>query len=179
MNRAVLSYSNLCWRCQTEQGDIDHVFLNCPKLDTYWQRVMEKIGDSQRVLSVVLLLLFVTDPILATLNGLSKTTTYERLIYKINRHLHRNLQRFSNTDQEGNINSNKSDVRNWNQASSAPCSTGRTGTGSRDDSFTEYFYVHICVCMWMYLLFVSPVLLLSALFINIIFICSCFLFIVL
>lgn len=110
MNRAVLSYSNLCWRCQTEQGDIDHVFLNCPKLDTYWQRVMEKIGDSQRVLSVVLLLLFVTDPILATLNGLSKTTTYERLIYKINRHLHRNLQRFSNTDQEGNINSNKSDV---------------------------------------------------------------------
>ena len=41
MNRAGLSHSNLCWRCQTEQGDMVHMFLSCPNLTIYWQRVME------------------------------------------------------------------------------------------------------------------------------------------
>ena len=44
--RAGLSLSDLCWRCQAERGGVVHMFLNCPSLAIYWQRVMQKITDS-------------------------------------------------------------------------------------------------------------------------------------
>lgn len=46
MNRLGLSESNLCWRCKTDKGDLLHMFLYCPNLTAYWQRVTEKIIDS-------------------------------------------------------------------------------------------------------------------------------------
>lgn len=44
MQRAGLNNSSLCWRCQTGQGDIVHMFFSCPNLATYWERVMAKIN---------------------------------------------------------------------------------------------------------------------------------------
>ena len=29
-------------RCQSEQGDIVHMFLKCPTVATYWQRIIKK-----------------------------------------------------------------------------------------------------------------------------------------
>lgn len=46
LHKAGIIFSNLCWRCKIDQGDITHMFLMCPRLNNYWRRVMEKINDS-------------------------------------------------------------------------------------------------------------------------------------
>lgn len=46
MNRLGLNLSKLCWRCKTDKGDLLHIFLHCPSLTAYWQRVTEKIIDT-------------------------------------------------------------------------------------------------------------------------------------
>lgn len=46
MKRAGLSNSNICWQCYVEQGDVVHMFFNCPSLAIYWLRIMETISNS-------------------------------------------------------------------------------------------------------------------------------------
>lgn len=56
MNRLGLSQSNLCWRCKTDKGDFLLLFLYCPSIDTYWQRITNNL-DTNIILTPALCLL--------------------------------------------------------------------------------------------------------------------------
>ena len=38
--------TGLCWRCNSSQGDIVHMFFSCASLNTFWYQVMGKISSS-------------------------------------------------------------------------------------------------------------------------------------
>lgn len=69
LHRAGISNSKACWRCKLNPGDMEHMFLTCPFLTTYWYKVMEKIN---KYLNLVL------TPALCLLNSLDRDVTIEQ-----------------------------------------------------------------------------------------------------
>lgn len=43
--RAKISNSDACWRCKQSPGNLLHMFIMCPILTSYWQKVMGKINS--------------------------------------------------------------------------------------------------------------------------------------
>lgn len=46
LHRVGMCNSNICWRCKQSPGDMVHMFLTCPSLTSFWQRIMRKINST-------------------------------------------------------------------------------------------------------------------------------------